>query len=385
MSTSMGEAFILARLGYQNSPKTENLVIDEDFQYLEDIQSATELAIDIASNYQDHFSIKYISPKHGCKIEYTPIGYRIKGQIGIDWVNIKQKYKSIELNPALKGFTDKIIEENTNTEIPLNQFSSKFIPADIATSICHRLNSIGKSVYEQLNTLEQKNAMANFKRSAIQNFDSCADQVASLLDNRAKILVLRIDIYASSSLEILPDKLVELCINKLINQLRQSRIVPNVLDYICKREFGVKRDIHYHLMVFMDGDAHQQDINFATMIGRKWIDICKKHGQGLVGTFYNCNLHKDRYMRSGIGIVHYADHHKVLGLRKAIAYITKPDFFIRYVTENGTRNLRKGIHPDRKKANQRGVPRKSPEMSKITRLILTTRDDSEAMKLSQLG
>lgn len=382
MCTGMAKAFLLARVGHQMSSTTEDLIIGDEFQTLENIQSASELAVDLTNNDEEHFKLKYVSPRWGYKIECTPRGHRIKGQIGNDWGKIKKKYPNIQLNPALKVLTEKLIEEEVNGELPLSKIKLNSVPVEMAIDLCRRLNSIGPYVYQKLNTPEQKAAMANFKRTALQNFDSCTDQVASLLENHAKLLVIRLDLYASSSLDNLPDKLVELCINKFIEQLRQSRIVPNVLDYICKREFGFKRDIHYHLIIFMDGDIHQQDITFAGILGQKWIEICKKHGQGLVGTYYNCNQHKDQYMRSGIGLVHYADHQKIFGLRKAITYITKPDFFIRYVTDGGTRNLRKGIHPGLKKSTQRGAPRKYSEKEEITRLILTTRDDHQALELA---
>lgn len=381
MCASMAETFLLARLGYKTSSSTKDLIIGDEFQTLEDIHIASELAVDLATKNEEHFKLKYVSTRWGYKIECTPRGHRIKGQISNDWYNIKKKHPNIELNPALKVLTDKLIEEEVNGEHPLSQIKLSSIPTEMAIDVCRRLNSISQYVYQKLNTAEQKAAMANFKRTAMQNFDSCTDQVASLLENHAKLLVIRLDLYASSSLDNLPDKLVELCINKFIEQLRQSRIIPNVLDYICKREFGIKRDIHYHLIIFMDGDIHQQDITFAGILGQKWMDICKKHGQGLVGTYYNCNQHKDQYMRSGIGLVHYADHQKIFGLRKAITYITKPDFFIRYVTDRGTRNLRKGIHPDLKKSTQCGAPRKYSKKEEITRLILTTRDDHQALEL----
>jgi Protein of unknown function (DUF3296). len=208
------------------------------------------------------------------------------------------------------------------------------------------------------------------ERQQSDNFKACCEYFLSILRVHARPLVLRADLYVEAEAKIAAGEgKIEQAVEKFIRNLREKRIIPGVLGYIIKREDAYDRGIHLHLMVIVDGDKHFQSFNLTEILKTYWIHECV--GSPKLASGFNCYLRKDEYHYNGIGHVHYADESMLLGVRDAIAYLTKTDCHFLVAKEFG-KNLRKGQSPRRQEdEKRRGAPRKfSNDVSLAERILL---------------
>lgn len=209
-----------------------------------------------------------------------------------------------------------------------------------------------------------KYIVSNYERSEKKNFQSSCRYVAAIFAEHSKVLVLRVDLY------YLPDHKgwantfqAFIGLRKFMRALRDDRIVPDVLGWICKRENGFRRGVHYHLMVVLDGHEHRDAANLSRRIGEYWVNHCT--GQEPKGSYFNCYTRQKEYQFNGLGLVHISDHQKLIGIREALRYITKGDHQLK---TGLARNLWRGIMPKLKV--KRGAPRKAAhDMSMVEKIL----------------
>jgi hypothetical protein len=216
-----------------------------------------------------------------------------------------------------------------------------------------------------------RNRVNNSTRNAKERYLGCANLMIDLLSENARLLILRIDLYFEGDAKVLSEsEEAEQAYDKFLRTLREDRIVPNLLGYIAKREDGLERRIHYHILVAMDGDLHQQARPWIERMGNFWVKQCV--GADSLASFFNCWKRRDEYEYNCIGVVHYTDGHMLRGLRDAMEYLCKEGPHI-LVKEGKGHNLRKSQSPkglDGK--TRRGVPRKKdPELSGARQVLLT--------------
>jgi hypothetical protein len=204
----------------------------------------------------------------------------------------------------------------------------------------------------------------NYTRNERENFKSCCHYVAAIFSDHAKLLILRVDLY------YLPDQKgwantheATKGLEKFRRALREGRIVPDVLGWICRREYGFRRGVHYHLMIIVDGHKHRDAANLSKVIGEYWVDRCT--GMERKGSYFNCYVRKDEYEFNGLGLIHLSDRQGLMGIREAIRYITKGDYQLKTEHE---RNLWRGIMPD--VSVKHGAPRKADHDMTLVREIL---------------
>lgn len=203
-----------------------------------------------------------------------------------------------------------------------------------------------------------------------ENFEACCNYFLSILRMHARPLVLRVDLYVEAEAKkAAGEGKIEQAVEKLIRNLREKRIIPGVLGYIVKRENAYDRGIHLHLMAIVDGDKHFQSYKLTEMIKMYWIYECV--GSPQLASGFNCYLRKDEYRYNAIGHVHYADEAMLLGVRKAIEYLTKTDCHFLLPKAFG-KNMRKGQPPRSQTGGmRRGAPRKfGNDVSFAERILL---------------
>lgn len=195
-------------------------------------------------------------------------------------------------------------------------------------------------------------------------YRSCCDYVRGLFCEHSKLLVLRVDLY------YLPDdkgwadeEAAQRGVRKFRRDLRLGRVVPGLVGSICKRENGFRRGMHYHWLVFLDGHRHRDAANLSKMIGEYWIDRCT--GDEKMGQYFNCYTIRDSYALNGLGAVHANDREKLMGIREAIRYITKPTHQLKTGYD---RNLFRGKMPNLV-GPKRGAPRKDHGLLVIDEIL----------------
>ena len=216
-----------------------------------------------------------------------------------------------------------------------------------------------------------RNWVNNSTRNAKERYISCANLMIDLLKKDARLLILRIDLYFEGDARILSEsEEAEQAYEKFLRTLREDRLVPGLLGYIAKREDGLERRVHYHILVAMDADLHQQARPWIEHMGAFWVKQCV--GAESLGSYFNCWKRRDEYRFNCIGVLHYTDSRMLMGLRDALEYMCKEGSHI-LVKEGMGHNLRKSQSPKRIDGERRrGAPRRhDPDLTAARQVLLT--------------
>jgi hypothetical protein len=226
-----------------------------------------------------------------------------------------------------------------------------------------------------------RNALDNYRRSEEKNVASCCEYMAAQFERRSVLLIDRVDLYFRPLFRGWGyTREADAHYSRFLRALRENRIVPDVLGYISKREAGVDRGVHFHLLCVQDGHLHRDSLNMARLIGEEWVRCCGhgdyndgfdvgKEGKKDKASYFNCYTRADQYRYNGLGLVRPMDTDKLRGLRLAIEYMCKETSQLKPSPpkalegrdsdgaegRKGIRNLRKGVMP--KGHSGRGAPR----------------------------
>lgn len=219
----------------------------------------------------------------------------------------------------------------------------------------------------------------NSTRNATERYLSCANLMTDLLKENARLLILRIDLYFEGDAKVLSESQeAEQAYEKFLRTLREGRLVPDLLGYIAKREDGLERRIHYHVLVAIDADLHQQAGSWTERLGQFWVKECV--GAESLASFFSCWKRRDEYKFNCIGVLHYTDSRMLMGLRCALEYMCKDGPHI-LVNDGKGRNLRKSQSPKRTGGKRRrGVPRTRDLDLSAARQVLLTPDSPRATR-----
>jgi hypothetical protein len=210
-----------------------------------------------------------------------------------------------------------------------------------------------------------KNLLHDRESKANSNFRSGVAYLKSVFKRHARVLVVRVDLYYR------PDgngsaygEVANKALSNYVRLLRSGRAKTGYLGVLVKRENGISRGMHFHLMVLFDGDLRRNAYYLTQELGEAWM---KRVGEDR-GSFFNCYALKDRYLYNGLGLVHVNDWEKLLGLRIALWYITKQDCVLD-VGETKVQNFtRSEINEGDSK---RGAPRKNADSMALVKRALS--------------
>jgi hypothetical protein len=230
--------------------------------------------------------------------------------------------------------------------------------------IRNKLDWIVRFVRRVCRSARFKRLESNRARLEEKNLMSCCRYMATGFDQFSSLLVLRVDLYIRPTHRTREDvRIAEKCLRLYLRALADDRIVPDVKRWICKRECGFDRGIHYHLLVAMDGHKHQSASAFSRMLGEAWVRRC---GQ-LRASYFNCYVRRHLFKYNALGSVHISDQRMLMGIREAIRYMVKGDGF---VMTGHKRNLWRGIMPSAWQQPRRGAPRKAcNDMSLVNEIL----------------
>jgi hypothetical protein len=204
------------------------------------------------------------------------------------------------------------------------------------------------------------------KRAKLEkkNLKSSCLYMATGFHQFSSLLVLRVDLYIRPTHKTREDvRIAEKCLRLYLRALAEDHIVPDVKRWICKRECGFDRGIHYHLLVAMDGHKHQSASAFSRMLGEAWVKRCGP----LRASYFNCYVRRHLFKYNALGSVHISDQRMLMGIKEAIRYMVKGDGF---VMTGHKRNLWRGNMPSAWQQPKRGAPRKAcNDMSLVNEIL----------------
>ena len=203
-----------------------------------------------------------------------------------------------------------------------------------------------------------------FKRKLYARTDAIERGLASakeylddLYEHYSRILVLRIDFGFRTETPLAPHPVslqeAQEHLARFMNNRRGKVLYASLVGYIWRLEYGREKGYHYHLFFFLDGAKVRKDEYVASEIGADWIKVTD--GKGI---FYNCNAHKQKYKRLGIGMVSHDDQEKRRNLLAVLGYMYKEDQTLREKHAEKTHGWGRGV-PPRKTKSAVGRPRRS--------------------------
>ena len=229
-----------------------------------------------------------------------------------------------------------------------------------------------------------KKEIAQQRRYASEYKKEVQNYINGLFDYRSRLLVIRIDLSYRKGLLVTPHNeygffkrlSIKRDMNKpfvrpvqklkflkdwslevqrhremLIKQLKKQ-YSKGFIGYMWKLEYTEMKSFHYHMMFFLDGSEHREDITIAQNIGELWGNQITQ-GDGL---YWNCNANKDKYRNLGIGMINHNDEALRKNVLETAFYLVKRDYLIRSVMFNSkNRAFGKGHNPAKSKS---GRPRK---------------------------
>jgi hypothetical protein len=293
---------------------------------------------------------------------------------------ILKKYKKL-----LWYRTDQYINE-----LEENFPDSKFSPyVNLYLKIkeeCRKLNDIDFliALKKWLNSDPFKKEIAQQGKYASEYKKEVRNYINGLFDYRSRLLVIRIDLSYRKGLLVTPHNeygffkslSIKRDMNKpfvrpvqklkflkdwslevqkhrdmLIKQLKKQ-YSKGFVGYMWKLEYTEIKSFHYHMMFFLDGSEHREDITIAQNIGELWVNEITQ-GDGL---YWNCNAYKDRYRNLGVGTINHNETALRDNMLNTAFYLVKKDYLIRSVMFNAkNRAFGKGQIPEKSKS---GRPRK---------------------------
>lgn len=187
----------------------------------------------------------------------------------------------------------------------------------------------------------------------------------ALFDAYSRLLVIRVDCDFVSGFEATHDwalaRAYRASLIKYINedlpkeiQSAKSRAAKErpkpIAGYIIGTEYGIEAGWHFHVTLFLDGDAHQNHVGIAARICATWRDLTGGHGR-----YYNCNqaAFEGTYEahKVGVGMVHREDLMMRAALDAAVSkYPGKGCYYAQAQVGPRHKLLSKGGWPKRKES-----------------------------------
>ena len=196
----------------------------------------------------------------------------------------------------------------------------------------------------------------NIKRGVRKNTESIMNHFQLLLENRATLLVIRIDLGYQARLRE-RNRLSHVDLSDVINDRKCffagiKKRYPHWVGYVWKLEFAPKKGFHYHLILYFNGEQLRADGAISLALANLWKDIAGERR----GVSFLCNLHKDKYAYPAIGAIHYKDREKIKNFKFIAEYLSKNDLFSSLKADKLHTMGKSQISPEKEK---RGRPRTS--------------------------
>lgn len=359
-------------------PKDGVQVVSTEFDFINWLERAEDLIAEVERS-ADGAYVEEPNGRGGTMRDLTKVGRKIYGLCRTFDSEIAAHYAPYRFSPPL-AVALKVIGGRAGE---LSGYSRPDGSLHLGEPGARQvLNEILASLKQECGSADYKAVVENHRRSQAKNLASCVNYMAAQFEKRSVLLITRVDLYIRPLFKGWGyTREADACYSRLLRALTENRIIPDVLGYIAKREDGIDRGIHFHLLVIQDGHLHRDAANMARLVGEKWVQICgagdtaQASDYGPVirsdrGSYFNCYSRAEHYRFNGIGLIRGIDEDKLRGLRLAIEYLCKEPYQLKPDLQSGgelpsinlgrvgkgVRNLRKGVIP--KGHSGRGAPRR---------------------------
>jgi hypothetical protein len=351
----------------------DNCILHADnFNELKKVSNACVVLHRVANSQGRLFFVA--SEKNGAvsslKIRPTQCGRGLLELIFQRVVDIPDQYPKHSFSAEVLIFK-KVMEQLGLAD--LQRYELSFICMEVANTICDGLNTCVDAIRAALNAPTFKAQRRKHTKASLKNQRGGYRWLHHLLNRYARLCAIRIDLTYAKQYQCESADMHAVTVKEsFAHRERFLRQLPKwindraLLGYMLKTEYTLKRSIHHHALIILDGSKLCSDISIADLLGQKWAGEIT---QGR-GSFRNVNLHTDKASSTcGVGDVYAYDMHKIHNLKtQVISYLSKPDHLVRWLVSNKHRLFLKSVTKP-PATNKRGRPRTT-----VPKLITTPTD-----------
>lgn len=191
-----------------------------------------------------------------------------------------------------------------------------------------------QTVRESLEGKDFCDELENLKRNERATSKSLLQYILDLKAAYSKLMIIRLDLYTEEDSEGAPQSWERL------KKYVEDRYMSSYVGYAVKFEYGEKRGVHMHTLLFFNGSVVRKDVTMAKAIGKYW-NASVTNGKG---TYSNCNTpeHLRNMSYPAVGTFHQFDERTRKGLKCIAKYLTEQDLAVRFAVPGLSRTLRKG-------------------------------------------
>lgn len=195
--------------------------------------------------------------------------------------------------------------------------------------------------------------------NSVRNYKSGKVYLDSLFNTYSKLMVFRIDFgYIAEEREKITQEQARKDLERFLNNQRGNSLFKYMVGYIWKLEFGARKGLHFHFIIIFNGANVQKDVYVAWKVGEYWKNKIAPNR----GSYWNCNLEKDKYKLYGegigIGTISHFERDKRRYFLNVLGYLTKKDQYLRLKTSIKCKSFGKG-GKHQEKIGGAGRPRKN--------------------------
>jgi len=221
------------------------------------------------------------------------------------------------------------------------------------TALCH-VNSSGISHDLELGTLTRHlvrfvhrvnrswkyiNAVRAYTRKEEDNFKSARHFIYHFAGKHTRLCFLRIDLTLRTAWKDFShsedaDKAVTGFLRSLRSSACQRNLLPGYLGFIIKRENGISRGTHFHLLVVLNGDLQGLTSRSVDYISDALCEMWLRRIGHDRGSAHNSYKDRRSWPFNGLGLQDFQSIEALVGLRYALCYLTKQDCVLK--TSNDT-------------------------------------------------
>lgn len=211
-------------------------------------------------------------------------------------------------------------------------------------------NKFVQAIRDKANETRFKETRRSRLKELKRGFRNGVHYIDGMFERTARLLVIRLDLgYAEKVAPKVTSSRAQQDIRRLLGNRRENKLFRAMKGQFIKREYGVKRGIHFHVLLFFDGSIRSNTghIDLATKIGNYWRDVITNGD----GWYRNVNANIKEYQRKnicGIGPINAHDVELRYNLtHRVLRYFFKSAQYIRPRDKAGkiTRQFRRGILP----------------------------------------
>ncbi|CAJ3151532.1 Protein of uncharacterised function (DUF3296) [Burkholderia pseudomallei] len=322
-----------------------------------DVSHIAKCTKDVIDSVRSLFSVKAAEnnalPWLHERVELVPtlVGNDFLTCMKIDLEYIVRECPIVRLNPYLDLFYRIVYRDEDGNEAAglWSAFEMRrqagmrhVLTGDELKALAVRLDEAVKTIRDEGRGDAFQKLLRRYLRPAVENYRSLIALIRALQAKHHHLLVIRVDLsYLKACSASIPYDEVRSHRTAFLRYVeRCKRLQGAYLGRVLKLEIGIEKGLHYHALLFVNGDVLHGDIGIAKELGEHWRKEITK-GKGI---YFNCNA--QRYDARGIGSVKYHDDKTRHNLETRVAaYIAKPDFYIHSVKRDEDRTIWPSLRP----------------------------------------